>query len=155
MSELPREIEAAFEALDARAAMRAERVSPERIASRVLARLAAEPHSAGRPWAWTWAWSAPLSLRVAAAAVVVVLAGTIATVSLREGSTPRSVALPLAVQGVDSLSQQEAEAVLKVVDALRPVNGGGVVSSALSLDRMSEEQLRALLQAMQSSEGAL
>ena len=42
MNELPEDLERAFRTLDAQAAMRAERVDPERVAERVLERLRTE-----------------------------------------------------------------------------------------------------------------
>jgi hypothetical protein len=158
VNELPDGIARALKALDARAARREAAVDPERVVQRVLARLRSEPAApVGLPGLASWVWGVPRTLRVAAAAVLLVLAGATGLVMVRGGRAPAGAGvatLPVVVQ-VDSLSQAQAEAVLKAIDDVRAVNGGTPAASTVSVQDLSEQELRALLQAMQSSEGAL
>lgn len=151
MNELPVGLSKALEELDAKAQQSAARVDAERVASRVLARLNQEPETnvtlLGRVLA------APRSLRVAAAAALVIVAGTVTMLGVR--SAGHSARGGIAVSGVDSLDRREAEAVLQAVDGIRPVNASVPRASALSVDDLSEQELRALLRAMQSKEGAI
>jgi hypothetical protein len=138
--ELPERLEAALRSLDAQAAARAARVSPERVAARVLERLrregAVEPR---RVW-----WMRPAALRVAAAVVLVAAAG--ATVSLvRERSTQVAVRLPVAIAAMDSLSTGQLEAVLRATGEVRAANFGPVAPSNGSLDNLSEQELQKVL----------
>lgn len=155
LSELPGPIARALEALDAEAARRAARLDVERTAARVLARLRAEPEAEMHPALRLWA--APWSLRVAAAVGVLVVAAAVATVSLRPGGGAGSgkLSLPVAVQGVDSLGQTETDALLRAVDEIRPLNAAAPEPSIVSVEDLSEQELRALLVAMQSSEGEI
>lgn len=158
MSELPDGIARALKALDADAARREAAVDPERVAQRVLARLRSEPVA---PVAFGggahWVWSVPRPLRLAAALALLVLAGTASLVIVRGGRIPApagTAALPVVIP-VDSLSQAQAEAVLKAIEDVRAVNAAAPAPSTVSVEDLSEQELRALLQAMQSSEGAL
>jgi len=157
MTELPDDIARALAVLAARAARRAAAVDPERVAERVVARLKDEPAAAESPER-RWL-SAPRSLRVAAAVTLFVVAGTTTLVMVRGGSppvaAPAAVALPVAIQGADSLSQSEQEAVLKALEGVRTVNGAAPRPSTVLVEDLSETELRALLQAMQASEGAI
>jgi hypothetical protein len=155
LSELPDGMARALKALDADAARRAAAVDPERVAERVLARLRQEPAVAA---AGPLAWATPRALRVAAA-VVVLAAGTMATILGGRGSQPggagkAGVALPIWFSG-DTLTQRQAEAVLKVIEEGALLNDTAPRPSTVSVGELSEEELRALLQAMQSGEGAL
>ncbi|MDP3773294.1 MAG: hypothetical protein Q8Q85_03420 [Gemmatimonadales bacterium] len=153
MNELPTGLAKALAELDAKAQRSAARVDAERVAARVLARLNQEPEAPatliGR------VLSAPRGLRVAAAASLVIVAGTVTMMGVRSGGHTASVVVTLPVSGVDSLDQSEAEAVLRVVDQVRAVNATVPRASAMSVDDLSEPELRALLQAMQSKEGAI
>lgn len=153
MNELPDDLERALRELDARAARRAEGVDAERIAARVAARLREEPAREVRVFARPWAL--PVSARwvgVAAAAVVVVLAGVMAKTLLRSGHEA-SVPVPVLAQGIDSLDVQGLERLLRVAGDVRPSAAEPVrVSGNGTWDDLSEEQLRAVLQAVQQSE---
>ncbi len=155
MSDLPPGMAKALEDLDARAERAAARVDVERVAARVLSRLSAEPEAPmtllgrvlGAPRAW----------RVAAAAALVVLGGSVTWLGLRHDAPPLTMTATggLPVAGVDSLDQQQAESVLRAVNGIQPVNAAVPRASAVTMDDLSEQELRALLQAMQSREGAL
>ena len=153
MNELPTGLAKALAELDAKAQRSAARVDAERVAARVLARLNQEPEAPatliGR------VLSAPRGLRFAAAAALVIAAGTVTMMGVRSGGPAASVVVTRWVSGVDSLDQREAEAVLQAVDGIRPVNASIPGASAMSVDDLSEPELRALLQAMQSKEGAI
>lgn len=150
MSDLPEGLKRALGELEAQAARRAAHVSPERVASRVLARLRAEPVAGAgeRPWARSRRW-----VGLAAAAVLVVIAGSVGVrVAHRGGAAP--VPVPLIARGLDSLDVSGLERVLRVTDEVRPQVAGPVqVSASDTWDDLSEEQLRAVLQAVQRSEG--
>jgi hypothetical protein len=152
MNELPDDLERALRDLDAMAARRAERVDAERVAAQVTARLRAEPVRGVRIVARPWAL--PLSPRwvgLAAAAMVVVLAGTMARSILRPGS-PATVPVPVIAQGLDSLDVQGLERLLRVAGEVRPSTAEPVrMSVSGTWDDLSEEQLRAVLQAVQQS----
>jgi len=150
MNELPDDLERALRDLDAQAARRASRVDPERVAAHVMARLRAEPaRVVARPW------GLPVSARwvgMAAAAAIVVLAGTMARSILWPGGAV-GVAVPVLAQGIDSLDVQGLERLLQVAGEVRPSTAEPVqVSVSGTWDDLSEEQLRAVLQAVQQSE---
>lgn len=153
VNELPVGMAKALEELDAKAQRAAARVDVERVAARVLARLAAEPETPvtlmGR------VLGAPRSWRVAAAAALVIVGGTVTALGLGTGKPAVATVITLPVSGVDSLNQSEAEAVLRVVGGIQSVNATVPRASAVSVDDLSEQELRALLQAMQSKEGVL
>ena len=149
MNELPEDLERALRDLDAMAARRAGGVDAERVVARVTARLRAEPARGARPWALarTQRW-----LGLAAAAMVVVLAGTMARGVLRPGGA--TVPVPVIAQGIDSLDVQGLERLLRVAGEVRPSTAGPVRTSVSGTwDDLSEAQLRAVLQAVQRSEG--
>jgi hypothetical protein len=150
VSELPGDLERALRELEAQAAQRAAHVSPERVAARVIARLRAEPAvgvAEGR-WAPSRRW-----VGLAAAAVLIVIAGTVGVrPTHRGGAAP--VPVPLVARGLDSLDVPGLERVLRVTDEVRPQVAGPVqVSTSDTWDDLSEAQLRAVLQAVQRSEG--
>jgi len=153
MSELPEELERALGKLDARAASRARRVDPERVAARVLERLRTEREPARRlvfPAGLGFSLS-PRWVALAAAATVVVVAGGIATGVLRRGGG-RSVAVPVVAAALDSLSRQELETVLSAAGEVRAVVTDSVPVVTGAWDELSEEQLRAVLQAVRQDE---
>ena len=154
MSELPPALAKALEDLDAKARRSASGVDVERVAARVLARLNAEPEIPATLMGRVF--SAPRALRVAAAAALVIVGGTVTLMGLRGRGQAVSAAIGYPVSGVDSLDESQAEAVLDAVDGLLPVNASVPrTSAAVSVDDLSEQELRALLQAMQSKEGAI
>lgn len=154
MNELPEDLARAFRALDARAGRRAERVDPSRVAARVLERLRDDEAPARRVFslAPAFRFAAPRYWAVAAALAVLVIGGTVARTVIQGGSS-RSVAVPVAFQALDSLSQTQLETVLQVAGQVRPVATESATSSGSSLEGLNEQQLRALLQAVQQSEG--
>ncbi len=148
MSELPGDLERALRELEARAARRAAHVSSEQVASRVLARLRAEPAAGAGRWAPARRW-----VGLAAAAVLVVIAGTVGVWLAYRGGAERAP-VPLVARGLDSLDVPGLERVLRVTDDVRPqVSGPVQVSTSDTWDDLSEAQLRAVLQAVQRSEG--
>lgn len=166
MNELPEDLERAFRALDAQAAMRAERVDPERVAERVLERLRTEEAPAPRvlslsPGSRLHAsfFRLPASgsrlhaFALAAAAVVLLLAGTTITGLLRRDVATGSIAVPVVAQGLDSLNQQQLETVLRVAGDVQPLAVQSFESPAGMWDDLSETQLRAVLQAVQQVQG--
>jgi len=147
--ELPPDLRAALQALDAQATARAARVDPDAVAARVLERLRRE----GRPRLWRVLAMPPVVLRIAAA--VVVLAAGVAVVSvMRERPQQSAMRLPMAIPAVDSLDAGQLEAVLEAAGEVRPVVDTAVplVSSA-SLDDLSEQQLQMLLASLKGGEG--
>ena len=138
--ELPGRLAEAMRALDARAAQRAARVSPDRVAARVLERLKREGAlEAPRLW-----FVRPAALRVAAAAVLVIAAGWTATTLLRPRPAPAAVRLQASIP-MDSLSPGQLEAVLKAAGTVRAANFGPPAPSNGSLDSLSERQLQQVL----------
>lgn len=159
MNELPEDLERAFRTLDAQAAMRAERVDPERVAARVLERLRTEEAPAPRVLSLSpgfrlsaFGFRLP-AFALAAAAVVVLLAGTTVAGLLRQDVTTGSIAVPVVAQGLDSLNQQQLETVLRVAGDVRPLAVQSFGSPAGMWDDLSETQLRAVLQAVQQVQG--
>lgn len=151
VNELPSEIAQALSALEAEASRRAARLDVERVAARVVARLRQAPE--GRLTFLVRMMTVPGLLRVAAAALVIVAAGTVTTVMVRHGTVPVAATLPLPEPVADSLDRTQAEALLRAVDELRAVNAVTPHgTSAVTVEDLSEQELRALLQAMQSSE---
>jgi len=137
-AETPERLSAAVRVLDARAAERSARVSPERVASRVLERLRREGALESRSW-----WMSPAALRAAAAVVLLVAAGWTVSV-VRQHSTQTAVRLPVSIP-VDSLNAQQLEAVLQAAGEVRAANFGPVTPSNGSLDSLSEQQLQLVL----------
>ena len=152
MNELPDDMERALRDLDALAARRAERVDAELVAARVTARLRAEPVRGARVFPRPWAFPvSPRWVGMAAAALVVVLAGTMARSIIRPGGSA-SVPVPVIAQGIDSLDVQGLERLLRVAGEVRPSAAEPVrVAGSGTWDDLSEEQLRAVLQAVQQS----
>lgn len=155
MNELPEDLGRAFRELDAWAARRAERVDPDRVAARVLERLKVEP--ARRELTFPIRFGFPLAPRwmaVAAAALLLVVGGGVTARILQLGGRGDVVSVPVVAAGLDSLSQQQLERVLRVAGEVKPiaVQSAGV-SSAVTWDDLSEQQLRAVLQAVQQVQG--
>lgn len=147
MNELPGDLERALRELDAEAGRRAARVSPERVAARVVARLRAEP-AAGAVVVRSRRW-----VGLAAAAVLVVAVGGVALRLAGGGSAP-PVAVPVIARGLDSLDVADLERVLRVAGEVEPQAAALVPASASATwDDLTEAQLRAVLQAVQQDEG--
>lgn len=148
MNELPPRLKQALDALAARSARHAAKVNADRVAARVLERLRTEPVAA-RPG--TVRLGLPRrALFAVAAAMAIVLAGAL---YLARSAPPAPVtadacALPACPTG---LTAAQSDTLLEALEQVRALNGTPLVSSA-SVEELNEEQLRALLQAMQSSE---
>ena len=142
LNEVPKELRGALDALEARAARAAGAVDAERVAAKVLERLRMEPveEIPARRWTWT-------GLRAAAAVFLLLGAGLVARqLALR---APVHVGLALPVIS-DSLDRQQAEAALGAVGQLRAGDTTATVGTTVLVDDLTETELRALLQAMQS-----
>jgi hypothetical protein len=139
------ELKRALEALEARAERSAVRVDVERVAARVLERLRTEPVAAP-------VRSLAKSLRVAAA--VVLLAGAGATAVLLSGRGPEGAVARLVLPTTlgDSLSPEQADSLLRSIEEVRTLNVAADPSSG-SVEELTEQELRALLEAMQASPG--
>jgi hypothetical protein len=85
--------------------------------------------------------------------VLMVTGGAVAVRLLHpDGAAP--VAVPVVALGFDSLDVAGLERVLRVTDEVRPQAAGPAPASAGGTwDDLSEAQLRAVLQAVQRSEG--
>lgn len=157
MNELPEDLERAWRVLDARAARRAHRVDPERVASRVRERLASEPALKERVFAspmWQVVRDAPRWAMLAAAAVVVLTVGTVAGGTLlRSGGGERTLVFPVVAQALEKLNTEQLETVLQVAGEVKPLAAEPRQAAAAPWDNLSEEQLRAVLQAVQQVEG--
>jgi len=138
--ELPGRLAEAMRALEARAAQRAARVSPERVAARVLERLRHEG-ALESPRLW---FVRPAALRIAAAAVLVIAVGWTAATLARPRAVPTAVRLQASIP-MDSLSPVQLEAVLKAAGEVRAANFAPAPSSNGSLDSLSEQQLQQVL----------
>ena len=148
--ELPREIEAALKALDARAAEQAARVDVERVAARVLERLRQGEAMPSR----RILWMSPVALRAAAAMVLLVAGGALVTLTIERPQQSASVKLPVTIPAADSLNSGQLEAVLKAAGEVRPVvDTAAPVRSSGSLDDLSEPQLKTLLASLNGAEG--
>ena len=137
-AELPEKLEAAVRSLDARATAQSARVSPERVAARVMERLRREGMVETRVW-----WLRPAVLRVAAAVVLVVAAGWTATV-VRQHAVQAALRLPVTIP-VDSLSTGQLESVLEAAGEVHSANFEPLAPSNGSLDNLSEQQLQQVL----------
>ena len=157
MNELPEDLERAFRTLDAQAAMRAERLDPERVAARVIERLRTDEAPAPRVLSLSPGFRLSAfgfrAFALAAAALVLLLAGTTITGLLRRDVTTGSIAVPVVAQGLDSLNQQQLETVLRVAGDVQPLAVQSFGSPAGMWDDLSETQLRAVLQAVQQVQG--
>ncbi len=121
-------------------AQAAERLDVERTAQAVLARLRAEPRTAGARWAWIQ----PAWLRIAAAVVIVVGVGGVAR-SVFQDRTAAAVAA--AGTELNDLSTEQLRAVLEAVEL--PATEETISAQDVSLDDLSAPQLRALLQSLE------
>jgi hypothetical protein len=146
---LPDEIERSLAGLDRRGAAAAARVDPERVAARVIERLRTEPLDGrgARPVFFN-----PRVVRLAAAAVVILVVGTLAGRVLLRREGPRPLPLPTLLQAADSGAEEELLEAVADLPVLNVTDGG---SSTPALEDLSEQELMALLQAIQSNGGAI
>jgi len=121
-------------------AQAAERLDVERTAQAVLARLRAEPRTAGARWAWIQ----PAWLRIAAAVVIVVGVGEVARSVFRDRP---AAAVAAAGTELNDLSTAQLRAVLEAVEL--PATEETISAQDVSLDDLSAPQLRALLQSLE------
>lgn len=141
---LPDDLRRALDVLDARAEVRAARVDAGRLAGRVLHRLRAEPAAPARPW-----YGAPRVLALAAA--LAVLAATAGVVAVRTPGGAPAVAAGLPVDlGTDSLDLGADSVVLAAVEQARTLNDSSVAASIVAVDDLSEQELTALLETIET-----
>jgi hypothetical protein len=142
MNELPDNLARALHDLDARAARAAAKVDSAHVAEAVLKRLGERDVEVVRPmWRLT-------GVRIAAALVLLAVSG----VTARRIAIGRHMSLPLAAQ-TESLTTGELNDVLKAVDDARVAGRPVFAPSAVSVDDLSEPELKALLAAMESTRG--
>jgi len=139
MNELPEDLARALKALDARAERAAGKVDSARVAEAVLKRLG-EPDIATRRPLWRMT-----GVRVAAA--VVLLAAS--AVTAQRIFTSARASLPLALQA-DSMSVGDLNDALQAVDEAR-LAGSSIVSTTVTVDDLTETELKALLAALEST----
>jgi len=132
--ELTPELRKALGQLDAEAQAASHRLDVTRVSATVLNRLKAEPHA--RTLVRLPAWRA--------AAVVALLIG--GAVVLNRGDQPRG--LPVVID--DSVSTADSQAVLLAVEAANDSTATAV--NGVTMDDLSEQELRALLQALENEE---
>jgi hypothetical protein len=139
MNELPDNLARALQDLDARAARAAAKVDSAHVAEAVLKRLGEPDVETRRPmWRLT-------GVRIAAALVLLAVSG----VTARRIVIGRHASLPLTVQA-DSMTAGDMDDVLKAVDDAR-VAGHSAFAPAVSVDDLTEAELKALLAAMESA----
>lgn len=150
--ELPEELARALAAADQRAAASAQRVDPAAVAAAVSAALR-RPAVTARPASEVGWW-----LRVAAAAALVVAGSIAVRAALQSGAPVEAAAQPSALPlhsaaVLDSVADSAGAWVMASLEAV-PVSvvDSAVSGSALLLEDLSEVELRALLQAMESTE---
>ncbi len=144
LEDLPNELARALDRLDARAERRAARLDAERVSAAVLKRLREEPEVAVHR-----RFGAPALVRVAAGLAIVVTAGAVGARLLHHQSPEW---LPVVdARTARTLAGTRADSLLKAVDHIQVLNAAVPVTSA-SVEELNTQQLRALLQAMQSSE---
>ncbi len=140
MNELPDDLARALQDLDARAARAAQKVDSAHVAEAVLKRLG-EPDVEMRRPMWRLA-----GVRIAAAVLLL----AVSAVTARRIAIGRHTSLPLAVQ-TESLTTGELNDMLKAVDDARVAGRAVFASAAVSVDDLSEPELKALLAAMESA----
>lgn len=139
------ELKRALDALDAKAGRSAAKVDVERVAARVLERLRTEPVAAPRG-------TLANALRVAAAVALLIGAGATAVVLNTRGPEGTVARLVLPTTIGDSLSAEQADSLLQSIEDVRTLNVAADPSSG-SVEELTEQELRALLEAMQASPG--
>ena len=131
--ELPPSLKKAIERLDVKGHAAANRLDLEKVRAGTLERLKSAPPAAAPLRRYVWR---------AAAAVALVLAGSVLVT--KQGAR----GLPIAL---DSLDAADSTAVLAVVNEVA-VADSALVSSVVSVDDLNEQELRALLQALENEE---
>ncbi len=145
LDDLDPELARALELLERRATASADTIDAGRVAANVLARLR-QPEVVAVPL-----WRRP-ALRVAAAIAVLVIGAVVATIAVRPSPGEFAAALPVAAEGsLDSLEASAAESLLAAVDQVQVEAASG--PGAPTLEDLTESELLALLQAMESTEG--
>jgi len=142
--ELPEEIRAALAKLDARAEAAAQRVDVGRIVDGVLndVKTAREERRANDGAGKAARW-------IRAAATIALVAGGAATaVLVAKNEAPEVAGLPL---NIDSLHASDSQAIMIAVEGLRSPDTT-IASAMVTVDDLSEQELRALLQAMENEE---
>ena len=146
LNELPDNVARALKALEADADRAAARVNTGRVADGVLKQLrqpeVVEARHPSRGW-----------LRVAAVLVVLLgAAGLVRRLVDVPDNTVAAAGLPIQA---DSLAPTEAQALLGAIDSLNILPAESSITSRVSLDDLSETELQALLQSMETSEGTI
>ncbi len=145
LDELDPRLARALDALERRAAASADGIDAGRVAANVLARLR-QPEVVAVP---LWRRPAP---RVAAAIAALVIGAAVATIAVRPGAGEFAAALPVTAEGsLGLLEASAAESLLAAVDQVQVEAVSG--PAAPTLDDLTESELRALLQALESTEG--
>lgn len=139
--ELPAPLRRPLETLDARAARSAARVDAARTALAVLAGLR-QPEVVVVPL-----WRRP-ALRIAAAFLVLVTGATAVQMARRTGPAGRATASAMLPVSLDTVSGDAAQAVLAALDSVE--SGAAERPVTVTLEDLSEAELRALLQAMEN-----
>ncbi len=148
--ELPKDLRAALDALEARAAAAAERVDVAAVEVRVLERLRTEPATAAAPV--RAGLPRPL-LRLAAMLALLLVGAATATLMLdrgREGRDAEMAGATLPFITLDAFDTAQARAALAVVDRFERADTLAVVRSTVTVDDLNEQELRALLQALET-----
>ena len=152
LEDLPKEIAQALGLLDARAERRAAHVDAERVSAGVLRRLREEPEAAslsvlGRRFGLGG------MVRVAAGLAILVVAGVVGARLLHEREAPSHTGwLPVVdAHAARALTTAGADSLIRAVDHIQVLNGSAPSTSA-SVEELNGQELRALLQAMQTSE---
>ena len=131
--ELPPSLKKAIERLDVKGHAAANRLDLEKVRAGTLERLKSAPPAVAPLRRYVWR---------AAAAVALVVAGSVLV------TRPGARGLPIAL---DSLDAADSTAVLAVVNEVA-VADSALVSSVVSVDDLNEQELRALLQALENEE---
>lgn len=143
--DLTPEIREALQGLNVRAEAAARSVDARRVADGVAARLRAAPEqrrlNGGTNASARWIRRA--------AAVVLVAGGAVTAAVLTNAGAPASAALPV---NIDSLSASDSQAIMIAVEQARTAPDSSIASSVVTVDDLNEQELRALLQALESEE---
>jgi len=153
--ELPAELQRALEALEARASRSAARIVAERVAARVLARLR-DAEAGVAPLGWRAGRMRRL-VQVAASVAFVALAGVVGVKLAGPRAQPTVTAVrlslpwPSGARASGALTPSQSDSLYKAVDEVRVLNAPMPLTSA-SVEELSTQELRALLDSMQVSE---
>lgn len=146
LEDLPKELARALDRLDARAERRAAGVDAERVSAGVLRRLREEPEvGVGRRF------GAGTLVRVAAGLVLVVTAGVVGARLVHHEGGARGWLPVVDARAARVLTTARADSLIKAADHIQVLNAA-VSGASASVEELNTQQLRALLQAMQSSQ---